>query len=53
MAKYLDLEAAAELLGLDRASVYQLVRAAELPAIKINIGWRVDRAEVLRYKDSH
>jgi excisionase family DNA binding protein len=53
VAEYLDLEAVAEILGIDRDSVYRLVRSTELLSIKVAAGWRVERAEVLRYKDSH
>ena len=53
MAGYLDLEAVAEMLGVDRSVAYGLVRTGELLGVKVNAGWRVERAEVQRYKASH
>jgi excisionase family DNA binding protein len=52
VADYLDLEAVAELLGVDRGAVYLLVRTGELPAVKAGSGWRVYREDALRFKRS-
>jgi excisionase family DNA binding protein len=53
MAEYLDLDAAAALLGVDRNAAYALLRTGELRGVKVNAGWRVERAEIERYKGSH
>jgi excisionase family DNA binding protein len=53
MADYLDPDAVAELLGIDRDAAYLLVRRRELPSIKMGIGGRVERAAALRYGHRH
>ena len=53
VAEYLDLEAVAEILGVDRDAAYLVGRTGELRGIKIAVGWRVERTDALRYKDSH
>jgi hypothetical protein len=50
VAEYLDLEAVAEILGVDPYTAYVLVRTGDLRAMKISVGWRVERADVLRYR---
>jgi excisionase family DNA binding protein len=53
VAEYLDLEAVAEMLGVDRNAAYVLVRKGEIAGVKVNVGWRVERAEVLRFIGSN
>jgi excisionase family DNA binding protein len=51
VAEYLDLETVAEILGVRRYTAYVLVRTGDLRAMKIPvIGWRVERADVSRYR---
>ena len=49
VATYLDLEAVAELLGVDRRTAYALIRSGGLPGVKTNNGWYVEREDALRF----
>jgi excisionase family DNA binding protein len=51
VAEYLDLQAVAEILGVRLYTAYVLVRTGDLRAMNIGIGtgWRVERADLLRY----
>lgn len=52
MDDYIDLFEAAQLLSLDPAEVYLLVRTAEIPGIKLarRGQWRVLRRDALEYR---
>lgn len=52
MADYLDLDELAQLLSLDRAEAYLLVRTTEIPGIKVGGRgqWRVLRRDALEYQ---
>ena len=52
MADYLNLTEVAELLGLEPAEIYPLVRTGEIPAIKLSGRgqWRVHSRDALEYQ---
>jgi len=45
----LDLEEAAEVMGVERTTVYRLVRAGEIPALKIGKLWKVPKDLLLEW----
>ena len=49
MKKYLSLEEVAEMLGVNYQLIYKLVRARELPAIRLGRVYRVEQGDLEAY----
>lgn len=49
--EYMSLEEVAEMLGVTYQLIYRLVRAGELPAIRLGKLYRVSRTDLDRYLD--
>ena len=51
--EYMSLEEVAEMLGVTYQLIYRLVRAGELPAVRLGKLYRVSRADLDRYLESN
>ena len=51
--EYMSLEEVAEMLGVTYQLIYRLVRAGDLPAVRLGKLYRVSRADLNRYLESN
>ena len=51
--EYMSLEEVAQMLGVTYQLIYRLVRAGDLPAVRLGKLYRVSRADLNRYLESN